>query len=191
MGLYCIHASILRKYRLEWVLGRYGWIQYLWKQWTCFQENVVLFVRSFQQKNEIQYLHDAHDNNVGLLLILMFVGHQFMKVKGHWASSIFIPNFFPKKVGIFISLEVLAWEKTACQVLHSRLTYFWRNMDISSIFYFSKSTSINTQYSSLWGTLGMMLFTKYLIKWKRIGKISWNFRYWFNFKPSIELDIKR
>ena len=36
-------------------------------------------------------------------------------------------------------------------------------MHISSIFYFSKSTSINTQYSSLWDTLKMMLFTKYFI----------------------------
>ena len=102
-----------------------------------------------------------------------------------------IPQLFPKKVGIFIPLEVLAWVMTACWVLRSRLTYFWRNMNISSIFYFSKSTSINTQYSSLWDTLKMMLFTKYLIKWKRIGRISWKFRYWFNLKSSIELDIKR
>ena len=48
-------------------------------------------------------------------------------------------------------------------------------MDISSIFYFSKLTSINTHYSSLWDTLKMMLFTKYLIKWKCIGRISENF----------------
>ena len=64
-------------------------------------------------------------------------------------------------------------------------------MNISSIFYFSKSTSINTQYSSLWDTLKMMLFTKYLIEWKRIGRISWKFRYWFDLISSIELDIKR
>ena len=76
-------------------------------------------------------------------------------------------------------------------ILCSRLTYFWRNMNISSIFYFSKSTSINTQYSSLWNTLKMMLFTKYLIKWKHIGRISWNFQYWFEFKSSLELDIKK
>ena len=63
--------------------------------------------------------------------------------------------------------------KNACWVLSSRLIYFWRNVKISSIFYFSKSTSINTQYSSLWHTLEMILFTKYLIKWKRIGGISW------------------
>ena len=69
---------------------------------------------------------------------------------------------------------------TTCWVSHSRLTYFWRNMNISGILYFSKSTSINTQYSSLWNTLKMMLFTKCLIKWKRIDRISWKFRYWFN-----------
>ena len=76
-------------------------------------------------------------------------------------------------------------------VLCSTLTYFWRNMNISSIFYFSKSSSINTQYSSLWDTLKMMLFTIYLITRKRIGRISWKFRYWFNLRSSIELDIKR
>ena len=58
------------------------------------------------------------------------------------------PQLFPKSL-IFIPLEVLAWVMIACWVLHSRLTYFWRNMNISSIFYFSESTSINTQCSSL------------------------------------------
>ena len=98
-------------------------------------------------------------------------------VKGALDKFNIIPQLFPKKVGIFIPLEVLAWVMTACQVVRSRLTYFWRYINIPSVFYFSKSTSINTQYSSLWDTLKMMLFTKYLIKWKRIGKISWNFRY--------------
>ena len=98
-------------------------------------------------------------------------------IKGALDKFNIIPQLFPKKIGIFIPLEVLAWVMTVCQVLRSRLTYFWRYMNISSIFYFSKSTSINTQYSSLWDTLKMMLFTKYLIKWKRIGRISWNFRY--------------
>ena len=102
-----------------------------------------------------------------------------------------IPQLFPLKVGIFIPLEVLAWVMTACWALRSRLIYFWRNMNMFSIFYFSKSTSVNTQHSSLWGTLTMMLFTKYLIKWKRIGKISWKFRHCFNLSFFIELDIKR
>ena len=88
-----------------------------------------------------------------------------------------IPQLFPKKLGFFLPLEVLACVMTACQVLRSRLTHFWRYMNISSIFSFSKSTSINTQYSSLRDTLQMMLFTKYLIKWKCVGRISWNFRY--------------
>ena len=87
-------------------------------------------------------------------------------LKGALDKFNIIPTF-SRKVGIFIPLEVLAWVMTACRVLRSRLTYFWRYMNISSIFYFSKSTSINTQYSSLWDTLKMMLFTKYLIKWKR------------------------
>ena len=96
-------------------------------------------------------------------------------LKGHW-TSITSSNFFQKKrIRIFIPLEVLAWVMIACWVLRSRLTYFWRNMNISSIFYFSKSTSINTQYSSLWDTLKMMLFTKYLIKWKASAESAENF----------------
>ena len=63
-------------------------------------------------------------------------------------------------------------------------------MSISSIFYILKLTLINTQYSSLRDTLKMMLFTKYLIKQKSIGRIRWKFWYWFNLKSSIELDIK-
>ena len=62
-------------------------------------------------------------------------------------------------------------------------------MNISSIFYISKSTSIDT-VAYVWDTHQMMLFTKYLTKWKRIGKISWKFQYWFNFKFCIEADIK-
>ena len=67
-------------------------------------------------------------------------------------------------------------------------------MNISSIFYCSKSTSINTQYSSLWDTLKMMLFTKYPIRsykrkthWQNQLKIS----VLFDLKFSIEFDIKR
>ena len=113
-------------------------------------------------------------------------------VKGALDKFNIIPKLFPKKIGIFLPLEALAWVMTVCRVLRSRLTYFWRNENISLIFYFFlKSTSINTQYSSLWGTLNMMLFTKYLIKWKRIGRISWKFRYWFDLKSSIKLDVKR
>ena len=83
----------------------------------------------------------------------------------------------PKRVEIFILLEVLAWVMTACWILHSSLIYFWRNMHISSIFYFSKSTSINTQYSSLWDTLKMMLFSikilnKMKMLWQNQLKIS-------------------
>ena len=83
----------------------------------------------------------------------------------------------PKRVEIFILLEVLAWVMTACWILHSSLIYFWRNMHISSIFYFSQSTSINTQYSSLWDTLKMMRFSikilnKMKMLWQNQLKIS-------------------
>ena len=47
-----------------------------------------------------------------------------LRLKGHWTSSPSSPNFFQKKVGIFIPLEVLTWVMTTCQVLRSRLTYF-------------------------------------------------------------------
>ena len=62
-------------------------------------------------------------------------------------------------------------------------------MNISSIFYFAKSNSKNTQYSSLRETLEMMLFTKQLIKWKRIGRINWKYRYLLDLKSSMELNI--
>ena len=110
-------------------------------------------------------------------------------LKAHWTTITSSPNFFQKSWDFYIFRSFLM-VMTACWVLHSRLIYFWRNVDISSIFYFSKSTSINTQYSSLWDTLKMMLFTKYLIKWKGIDRIGWKFRYWFNLKLSVELDKK-
>ena len=97
------------------------------------------------------------------------------RVKGALDNCNIIPRLFPKKIEIFIPLDVLALVMTACWVwvLSSNCTYFWWNMNITSIFYFSKSTSLNTQHSGLWNTLGMMLFTKDLIKWKRIDRISW------------------
>ena len=120
---------------------------------------------------------------------LIRVGHFFFFFQGALDKYNIIPKLFPKKVGIFTPLEVLAWVMTACWVSCSILVYFLRNINISSIFYFSKLTSINTRYSSLWDTLEMMLFTKYLIKWTRIGRLSWKFRYRFNLKFSIEFDI--
>ena len=147
-------------------------------------------------KCTIKYIH-----------LFMYKWNERGHIKGHWTSEIPTPTFYPPPqiVGIFIPLEVLAWAMTACWVLHSRLIYFWRNINISCIFYFlkstsiktqysslwEKSTSINTQYSSLWDTLEMMLFTKYLIRWKHIGRISWKFWYWFNIKSSTELDVKK
>ena len=86
-----------------------------------------------------------------------------------------IPQLFSKKVGMLLSFMF------QIDLLLKKHKYFW---------YFQKSTSINTQYSSLWDTPKMMLFTKYLIKWKCIGRISWKFWYCFNLRFSMELDIK-
>ena len=74
--------------------------------------------------------------------------------------------------------------------LCSRLTYFWT--DVQKLLYFPKLTSINTQYSSLWDTLEIMLFTKYPHKmkthWQNQLKMSWK---WFNLISSWDLDLKR
>ena len=103
-----------------------------------------------------------------------------------------INQLFPQKSWDFYTIRSIGMGIiTTYWVLCSRLTYFWRNMNISSILYISKSTSINTQYSSLWDTLTMMLFTKYLIKWKCIGRISGKFQYWNNFRSSIRIRCKK
>ena len=63
-------------------------------------------------------------------------------------------------------------------------------MNISSIFYFSKSTSINTQYSSLWDTGDDTIHKiphKMKTHWQNQLKIS----VLVYFKISIELDITR
>ena len=91
-----------------------------------------------------------------------------------------IPNFFKEKErerASFKPLEVLALVMTACWFFSSSLTYFWRNSNSSSTFYFSKLTTIDTQYSGLWDTLEMMLFTIYCIKWKCIDRNSWKVGY--------------
>ena len=112
-------------------------------------------------------------------------------IKGALDNLNIIPQLFPKKVGIFIPLEVLAWVMTACLVLHSRLIYFVRSMNISSIFYFAKSPSINTQNTSLWDTLQMMLFMKYLVKmkthWQNRLKISVLFNLKFSRLQKIDV----
>ena len=79
------------------------------------------------------------------------------QLKRYWTRMTSSPNFKKKKASRkssdFIPLEVLAWVLTAYQVLCSRVSYCWRNVNITSIFCFSKSTSINEQYRSLCGTL--------------------------------------
>ena len=126
--------------------------QCMWIQWSILQNTTYIHIHT--------YIHTTY------------------YVQNEWSHSLLLNSVQARqKVGICIPSKVLAWAMTACRVLCSRLIYFWRNMNIPSIFYFStlSSTSINTQYSSLWDTLKMMLFTKYLIKWKRIGRISWKF----------------
>ena len=65
-----------------------------------------------------------------------------------------IAQLFPKKSWDFYTIRSVDMGNDYML----SLTYFWRNMNISSTSYFSKSTSKNTQYSSLWDTLKMMLF---------------------------------
>ena len=79
-------------------------------------------------------------------------------LEGHWTSVRSSLTFSKKKkksktkqVEIFTPLKILALIMTAYWFLHSKLIYFHRNMNISRIFYFLKSTSINTQYSQ-WPT---------------------------------------
>ena len=108
-------------------------------------------------------LLDLDQMNETHKLFIMFKKFSFKKrslLKGHWTSVTSSPQFLFKKVEIFIPKEVLAKVMTACWLLHSSSTYFLRNIAICSNFYFLKSTSKNTQYSGLWDTLGMMLFTK-------------------------------
>ena len=77
-----------------------------------------------------------------------------------------IPRFFSKKSWDFYSIrEVLALLMTTCWFLPANLTYFWRNINTSSIFYFSKSTSINTTQWSM-GHSGDDVFHRRLQKIK-------------------------
>ena len=80
-------------------------------------------------------------------------------LKGALDKYNIIPKLFLTKVVTFLSFDLLAWVMIACWGLHSRLTYCWKNMNSSNIFYFSKSTLINTLYISLRDTLGVMFRT--------------------------------
>ena len=100
-------------------------------------------------------------------------------IKGALNKNNTIPDFFFQKSWDFYTIRSVGMAMTACWFLPSSSTYYWRNVNISSMFYFSKSTLINTKHSGIWYTLGMKLFTKYLIKWICIGRISWKVWYWF------------
>ena len=58
-------------------------------------------------------------------------------------------------------------------------------------FFFFKVDFNKYTIQCLWDILKMMLFTKYFMKWNRIGRNSWKFQYWFNLKSSMELDTTR
>ena len=59
-------------------------------------------------------------------------------------------------IGIFISLEVSAWVNQGNDCVPFQIDLFLKNINIS------KSTSVNTQHSSLWDTLKIMLITKHM-----------------------------
>ena len=68
----------------------------------------------------------------------------------------------------------------------------WRNVNVSCIFYCSKSTSFSIQYSNLCYIFGMMLFTNnHHTRWKLISRISKKVTHWFISIFCIGLDVKR
>ena len=101
-----------------------------------------------------RYICSSYENFKNWEAIRTFDIFSIVKLKGalDMYSIIHWHNLFFQKSWDFISLEVLAWVMTACQLLCSWLNNFWRNMNISRIFYFANSISINIQYSSLWDT---------------------------------------
>ena len=105
-----------------------------------------------------------------------------MHLKVHWTSITSLPNFFQKKLGFLYYQKCWHGYMNISSIFYfSKLTY------ISIIFYFFK-VNFNKYTFSLWYTLKIMLFTKYLIKWKHIGRISWKFQYWFNLKYRIRYE---
>ena len=133
----------------------------------------AFFLVNWQQR--AHFSPDLHNRDItSICKVCNYKVVNVALLKGHWTSITSSPNFFPKMLGFLsIGMGMTTRRDMRSRVTYfwrnmnisSRVTYFWRNMNISSIFYFSMSTSINTQlYSSLWGTLKLMLFTKYLIK---------------------------
>ena len=71
---------------------------------------------------QTKFLLNDWDNHHAWVIQCVFIKLQKFSLKGALDKFNIIPQLFPKKVGIFIPLEVLAWVMTACWVLHSRLT---------------------------------------------------------------------
>ena len=98
----------------------------------------IKFKGIVSDSNNIFLWHESEYINQKMLYqkfpLIPILRLQVMHNYVHWHSSIdycvkgaldkfnIISQLFPKKVGIFIPLEVLAWVMTACRVLRSRLT---------------------------------------------------------------------
>ena len=110
-----------------------------WKStWVCTM--VVWFTTNHIGQLHLNPLHPCN------LQQIFHRGSMILNSSAFWVTLLketldkynIIPPTFSKKVVIFIPLEVLAWVTTACWISCSRLFYCWRNMSISSIFYFQR-----------------------------------------------------
>ena len=92
-------------------------------------------------------------------------------------------NFWKKKNWDFCTIRMVGISNDCMlKILTYLLLSSKKSYKYSSIFYFSKLTSVNAHYIGLWDTLEMMLFIKDHIKWKHIGRISWKVSSLINFK---------
>ena len=82
-----------------------------------------------------------------------------MHLKGHWTSITSSPNFFPKKVGTYVPLEVLIWVMIVYWVFHSRLSYFEKIWIFLAFSIFQSRLQYKIHNTAASGTL---LFIKYL-----------------------------
>ena len=76
----------------------------------------------------------------------------------NWTSVTSSPIFFfSKKFRFFFTKRSVGIGNDCMLIFTGSSAHLLRNIDICSNFYFFKSTSINTQHSGLWDTLGIML----------------------------------
>ena len=142
-------------------IGFFNKLKLFWSHETFFVFWIMLFYIIFIHESKEHFTVPRVDGAtvVSARGILFLQSICALYIKGALDKYNIIPQLPsppPKKRKSWVfdtKLELLSWVMNACWVLSSRLTYFWRNMNIPSIFYFSKSISRNTQYSSLYGTL--------------------------------------